>query len=106
MKARNLLDQCSTLRAHLTLMGFAGGSDGKESACNVRDLGSIPGSGRFLEKGMATHFSILAWRISWTEEPGGLQSMEPQRVKHHGATNTFFHIFTMKYINITTNNRH
>ena len=78
----------------------------KESACNVRDLGSIPGSGRFLEKGMATHFSILAWRISWTEEPGGLQSMEPQRVKHHGATNTFFHIFTMKYINITTNNRH
>ena len=29
-----------------------------------------------LEKGMATHFSILAWRILWTEEPGGLQSME------------------------------
>ena len=39
-----------------------GGSDGKESACNVGDLGSIPKSGRSLEKGMATHSSILAWR--------------------------------------------
>ena len=62
----------------------------KESACNVEDLGSIPGSGRSLEKGMATHFSILAWRIPWTEEPGRLQSMGSQRVKHNGATNTFF----------------
>ena len=35
-----------------------------------------------LEKEMATHSSILAWRISWTEEPGGLQSMESQRVGH------------------------
>ena len=35
-----------------------------------------------LEKGMATHFSMLAWRIPWTEEPGGLQSMGSQRVRH------------------------
>ena len=35
-----------------------------------------------LEKGMATHSSILAWRIAWTEEPGGLQSMGSQRVRH------------------------
>ena len=35
-----------------------------------------------LEKGMANHSSILAWRISWAEEPGGLQSMESQRVRH------------------------
>ena len=35
-----------------------------------------------LEKGMATHSSILAWRIPWTEEPGGLQSMGWQRVRH------------------------
>ena len=35
-----------------------------------------------LEKGMATHFSIQDWRIPWTEEPGGLQSMELQRVRH------------------------
>ena len=45
-------------------LGFAGGSDGKESTCNVGDLGSIPGLGRSLEEGMATHSSILAWRIS------------------------------------------
>ena len=35
-----------------------------------------------LEKGLATHSSILAWRISWTEEPGGLQSMGSHRVRH------------------------
>ena len=35
-----------------------------------------------LEKGMATHFSILAWKIPWTQEPGRLQSMEIQRVGH------------------------
>ena len=35
-----------------------------------------------LEKGMATHSSILAWKISWTEESGGLQSMGPRRVGH------------------------
>ena len=42
-----------------------------------------------LEKGMATHCSILAWRIPWTEEPGGLQSMGWQRIQHNWATNTF-----------------
>ena len=36
-----------------------------------------------LEKGMATHSSILAWRIPWTEKPGGLQSMESQKVGHN-----------------------
>ena len=45
-----------------------------------------------LEKGMATHSSILAWRIPWTEEPGGLQSMGLQRVGHDWAT----FIFTFK----------
>ena len=45
------------------------------------DLGSIPGSGRSpLEEGMATHSSILAWRILGTVEPGGLQSIGLQRV--------------------------
>ena len=42
-----------------------------------------------LEKGMATHCSILAWRIPWTEEPGGLQSMGSQKVGQDFATNTF-----------------
>ena len=42
-----------------------------------------------LEKGMATHSSIVAWRIPWTEEPGRLQSMESQRVRHNRVTHTF-----------------
>ena len=46
-----------------------------ESACSAGDLGLIPGSGRSLEKEMATHSNILAWRMSWIEEPGGLQSL-------------------------------
>ena len=41
-----------------------------------------------LEKEMATHSSILAWRIPWTEEPRGLQSMGSQRVRHNGEANT------------------
>ena len=45
------------------MLGFPGSSAAKESAWNVGDLGSIPGSGRPLEEGMATHFSTLAWRI-------------------------------------------
>ena len=56
-------------------MGFLGGSDGKESACNAGDLGSIPGLGRSPGEGMAIHFSFVAWRIPCTEEPGGLQCM-------------------------------
>ena len=48
------------------------------SAGDVRDVGLIPGPEDPLEKEMATHSSILAWRIPWTEEPGGLQSMESQ----------------------------
>ena len=42
---------------------MSGGSDGKESSCNAGDLGSIPGLGRSLEEDMATHSTILAWRI-------------------------------------------
>ena len=52
------------------------------NARDMRDAGSIPGSGRSLEEGMATHSSLLAWRIPWTDEPGGLQSTGLQRVGH------------------------
>ena len=48
----------------------------------ARDTGSIPGWGRSLEKEMATHSSILAWRIPGTEEPSGPQSIGSQRVGH------------------------
>ena len=56
-----------------------------------------------LENGVATHSSILAWRILWTEEPGGLQSMGLQRVRYNCATFTlkkttfFFFILILKY---------
>ena len=52
-------------------MDFPDGSDGKESARNAEDLGSIPGLGRSPGEGNANQFSILAWRIPKTEEPGG-----------------------------------
>ena len=51
-------------------VSFPGGSNGKESAYSARDLGSIPGSGRAPGE-METHFSVLAWKFPWTEEPGG-----------------------------------
>ena len=62
--------------------GFPGGTVVKNLPVNAGDLGSIPGQDDLLVKGTATHSSILAWRIPWTEEPGGLQSMGSQRVGH------------------------
>ena len=55
----------------LSSLGFPGGSDGGESSCSVGDPGSVPGWEDPLEKGMETHFSILAWRIPWTGQSGG-----------------------------------
>ena len=51
---------------------FPGGSEGKESACNVRDGIQSLGREDPLEEGVATHSSILVWRIPWREEPEGL----------------------------------
>ena len=58
---------------------FPGGSDSKVSAYNAGD----PGWENLLEKEMATHSSILAWKIPWMEEPGRLQSMGSQRMGHN-----------------------
>ena len=58
----------------------------KKSTCNAkntRDIGLILGREDLLEKGMATHSSILDWEIPWIEEPGGLQSTGSQRVRHN-----------------------
>ena len=63
--------------------GFPGGSDAKKSACKAGDLGSVPGQEDPLEKEMAIHSSILAWKIPWMEEPGRLQCMGLQRVGHN-----------------------
>ena len=58
------------------IVGFPGDASGiKNSPANagdIRDVGSIPGLGRSPGEGTVTHSSILAWRISWTEEPGGI----------------------------------
>ena len=64
----------------ISLIGLPWWLSGKESACNAGDLG-LKSLGREdpLEKEMATHSSILAWEIPWTEEPGGLQSTESQK---------------------------
>ena len=73
----------------LTIWGFPGGSDGKESACNARDPGLIPGLGKSpgvawdWVEGMAAYSSILAWRIPWAEEPERLESIGSQRVRHN-----------------------
>ena len=59
---------------------------GKESACSAGDtgdMGSVLGREDPLEEGMATHSSVLAWKIPRTEEPRGLQSIGSQRVKHN-----------------------
>ena len=70
----------------LRLEGFPAGSAVKNPPANAgdtRDAGSVPELGRSLPEKMATHSSILAWRIPWTEEPGRLQFMGWQRVGHN-----------------------
>ena len=66
-------------------MGFPGGSDGKESACNVGDLGSVPGLGRSPGGGHGNplQYFCLTKESPWTEESGRLQSMGSQRVVHN-----------------------
>ena len=77
------------------MSGFPGGSKGKESACNAGDLSSIPGLEDPLEKKMATHASILAWRIPWMEDPGGLQSIGLQsRTWLSDFTFSFVHTYS------------
>ena len=71
---------------HICTCGLPWWLISKESICNAGaagDMGLIPGLGRSLEEGMVTHSSILAWRITWTEEPSGLQSVELQGVRHN-----------------------
>ena len=62
-------------------VGFTGGSSVENTPANAGDTGLIPGSGRPQEKEMATHSSILVWKIPRTEETVGLQNRGSQRVK-------------------------
>ena len=65
-------------------------SDGKESTYNAGDPGLIPGLGRSLEEEIATHSSILAWRIPWTEEPDS----GPWGLKDSDTTERLTHVHT------------
>ena len=64
------------------LRSFPGSSDSKESACNVGDPGSIPGSGRFPGEGNGNPLQYSCLEVPWREEPGGLQSIGLQKVRH------------------------
>jgi len=66
--------------------GFPGGSVSKNLPGNPGDTVQSLGLEDPLEEEMATHSSILTWEIQWTEEPGGLQSMGWQRIRHNLAT--------------------
>ena len=66
-----------------TWKGFPGGSVVKNLHANAGDAGSISGSGRYPGERKGNQLSILAWEIPRTEEPGGLQSIGLQRVRHN-----------------------
>ena len=66
-----------------------------EFTCNEGDPSSVPGLGRFPGEGNGNPLQYLAWKILWTEEPGGLQSIGSQRVRHnlvteHACTPAFY----------------
>ena len=91
-QSRKRLKQLSSI----LLRGFLGGSDSKESACNAGDLGLILGSGRPLEKGMATRSRILGWRTLWGKE-SSLYSpwvVKSQTWVSDSHTHTHTHIYT------------
>ena len=96
----------SLLQPHMR-KGFPGGSAGKESSWNVGDARSvalIPGSGRSPDgEEIATHSTIFAWKIPWTEEPGGLQSVGLQKshtwLSTHACMHTYEEISTQSKVN-------
>ena len=67
------------------------------NAQDLRDSGSMPRSRRSLQEGMANHFSILAWKIPWLEEPGRLQSMGSHRVGHDWSLSTYTHNYIRRH---------
>ena len=62
--------------------GFPGDTVVKNLPANARDAGLIPGARRSPGVEMSTHSSVPAWKSPWTEEPGGLQLMRPQKLRH------------------------
>ena len=89
----------------MDILGFLGGPNGKEPTCLCRKLNGqetrvwFLGQEDLLEEGMTTYSNILGWRIPWTEEPGGPQSMGSQRVSHDWSnlSHTHTHTHTRAY---------
>ena len=82
-QGRKELETTERLHFHFQ-QGFPGGTSGKEPACQCRRVETwfqSLGQEDPLEEGVTVHFSILAWRIPWTEEPGGQQSTGLQRAR-------------------------
>ena len=88
----------NNLRLYICVyMGFPGGSVVMKPPASTRYVGSIPGWGRSLEVGNGNTLEYSCWEIPWTEEPGGLQSLELQRVIHNWVTE---HVPICVYINV------
>ena len=89
-----------------TYMAFSGGLEDKASACNAGDIRMRVwplGQEDPLEEGLATHSSILAWRIPWAEKSGGLQSTGSQRVGHNWAIELKYLVFAIIHISTVSN---
>ena len=84
-QGQQLLVSCLQRPSHITSRsrGFPSGEVVKNPPANAGDVGSIPELGRFLEKEIVTHSSVPAWKVPWTEEPGGLQSIHGGHKKRH-----------------------
>ena len=79
--------------------GFTCNSVGKESACSAGDMVQFLGCEDPLEKDMTTHSGILAWKIPWTEDPGGLQSRGSHKVRHDRVTK---HTYSISLLNLVS----
>ena len=92
---RTSVESFGILLSPTVYMGLSGGASGKEPACQCRRLSEMQvqslGQEDPLKEEMATHSSILAWRVPWTEEPGVLQSIGSQRVGHHWSKSAGMH---------------
>ena len=78
----DILTKKSVTKYYTFRQGFPGGGLVRNPPANAGAVGLIPGSGRSSGEGMATHTSILAWKIPRTEELGRLQGLGSQRVRH------------------------
>ena len=92
MPSRSPMHKSCSLQSHM-FWGFSGGSVIKNLPAMQNTCIQSLGQEDPLEKGMVTHSRILAWRIPWTEEPGGLPSMGSQRARHNLAMTQQSQIF-------------